>query len=82
MLFRSSQFPDAYSGLYDADIAEIGFLSMGLVLVSTTALIYARRNARRDAERHEADEGGISVQYSEEELKRMGDRAPGFRYTL
>ncbi|KAJ8474823.1 hypothetical protein ONZ51_g6965 [Trametes cubensis] len=63
-------------------IAEIGLLSMGLVLVSTTALIYARRNARRDAEQREAGEGGISVQYSKEELKRMGDRAPGFRCTL
>ena len=74
---------DADNGnAFGLDVAELCLISMGLVVVPTTALIYARRNARRDAEEREMEEKGSSVQLTEEELKQMGDRAPGFRYTL
>ncbi|KAH9903169.1 MFS general substrate transporter, partial [Cubamyces lactineus] len=63
-------------------VAELCLISMGLVIVPTTALIYARRNACRDAAERDMEEKGLRVQLTEEELKRMGDRAPGFRYTL
>ncbi|KAI0327048.1 MFS general substrate transporter [Cubamyces sp. BRFM 1775] len=63
-------------------IAEMGMLSMGLIVVPITAVIYARMNARRDAAQHEVEENSPSAPYTDEELKRMGDRAPGFRYTL
>ena len=60
----------------------MGMLSMGLIVVPITAVIYARMNARRDAAQHEVEENSPSAPYTDEELKRMGDRAPGFRYTL
>ncbi|KAI0332181.1 MFS general substrate transporter [Cubamyces sp. BRFM 1775] len=63
-------------------VAELSMISMGLVVVPTTAFIYARRNARKDVAQREREEKGMSVQLTEEEVKRMGENAPGFRYTL
>ncbi|KAH9914901.1 MFS general substrate transporter [Epithele typhae] len=53
----------------------IGFIALPIAVVS-----YKRINARREAAMREADERG--VKYTPEELRRMGDRAPDFRYTL
>lgn len=53
---------------------------MGCILVPITSLIYKRINARRDVEQKELDERGIK--FTEDELRKMGDRAPDFRYTL
>ena len=60
------------------------FLGIGILLVLATALTYARINRRRDALQREADEKGPGVvrALAPEELRRLGDRAPDFRYTL
>ncbi|KAH9919552.1 MFS general substrate transporter [Fomitopsis serialis] len=59
---------------------ELMFVGIGLVALPITVLIYKRINARRDAFQNEMVEKGIS--YSPDELRKMGDRAPDFRYTL
>ncbi|KAI0708284.1 MFS general substrate transporter [Earliella scabrosa] len=63
---------------------ELMFLGLGILLVLATALTYARINRRRDALQREADEKGPGVVrvLTPEELRRLGDRAPDFRYTL
>ncbi|TFK52784.1 MFS general substrate transporter [Heliocybe sulcata] len=64
---------------------ELMFVGLGLVSVPLTVLIYMGINTRRDRLRQEleGEEGGRKrVQYSVEELRTMGDRAPDFRYTL
>ncbi|KAF9220053.1 MFS general substrate transporter [Gyrodon lividus] len=60
---------------------EIMFISMGLVAVPITVLVYKRINYRRDrdellrqqGQKADSKEGGV---------KPMGDRAPSFRYTI
>lgn len=64
------------------DATVLGFIGMGLVLVPLTVLAFWRGNRRRDAARHQEEEAGTKVEYTAEELKRMGERAPSFRYTL
>lgn len=63
-----------------ADALELMFVGIGLIFVPLTMLTYKYINAKRDALQLEASEKG--VQLSAEELRRMGDRAPDFRYTL
>ncbi|KAI0365415.1 MFS general substrate transporter [Pilatotrama ljubarskyi] len=59
---------------------EIGIGAAGLVLVPLTALVYARINARRAA--RECTEKALEEPHSEEAIRRLGDRAPDFMYTL
>ncbi|KAI0816946.1 MFS general substrate transporter [Trametes gibbosa] len=59
---------------------ELMFVGIGFVFVPITVLAYKRINARRDALVQESQEKG--TRYTPEELRRMGDRAPDFRYTL
>ncbi|KAI0356824.1 MFS general substrate transporter [Trametes cingulata] len=63
-------------------IAELVLVGTGLVLVPLTAFVYSRGNNMRDAAQREAQARGMEVEYTVEQLKRMGDRAPDFRYTL
>ena len=56
------------------------FVGMGFIVLPATVIAYKRINARREAAVKEANERG--VKYTPEELRRMGDRAPDFRYTL
>lgn len=56
------------------------FVGIGLIFVPLTMLTYKHINAKRDALQLEMSEKGVS--YSAEELRKMGDRAPDFRYTL
>lgn len=60
---------------------ELMFVGIGFIAVPITVLAYKRINARRDALVRDATEKGIT-RYTPEELRRMGDRAPDFRYTL
>jgi hypothetical protein len=60
------------------DAVTIGFLTMGLIAIPLMAAIYRHINASRDAI---AREGGYDMN-SDEELARMGDRAPNFRYLM
>ncbi len=62
------------------DGVEIGFVSMGLVLMPVLLYLYTRANARKELKFRELEERG--QKYTPNELKRLGDRAPDFRYTL
>jgi MFS family permease len=53
---------------------ELGFLVAGLTAAVTLRLAYQRINAKRERE------GTGSL--TEEEMSRMGDKAPSYRYTL
>ena len=56
------------------------FVGIGFITLPITVLIYTRINAARDAAAKEAVEKGIK--YTDDELRKLGDRAPDFRYTL
>lgn len=70
----------------DADTAELAMLAVGLLLVPITVFIYSHRNRQRSKLLAESDREPGAVRgrgvYTEQELKRMGDRAPTFLYTL
>jgi len=53
---------------------ELGFLVAGFIAVVILRVSYQRINKRRE-------EQGTGM-YTEEELSRMGDRSPAFRYKL
>ncbi|OCH84458.1 MFS general substrate transporter [Obba rivulosa] len=59
---------------------ELMFVGIGFIALPITVLLYRRINAARDRAQLEAKANGIT--YSPEELRRMGDRAPDFRYIL
>jgi hypothetical protein len=54
---------------------------MGLVVLPIMVTTYKRINARREAVMKETGESG-GLQYTDEELRKMGDRAPSFRYGI
>jgi hypothetical protein len=58
------------------------FVGLGFVCVPIAILSYIRINNQRDAMEKAALENGEVTKYSDKELREMGDRAPGFRYTL
>ncbi|KAH9903171.1 MFS general substrate transporter [Cubamyces lactineus] len=66
--------------------AELAMLAVGLLLVPITVFIYSHRNRQRSKLLAESDREPGAVRgrgvYTEQELKRMGDRAPTFLYTL
>ena len=59
---------------------ELLFIGIGLILTPIVTLTYWRINKKRELMMKEASEKGIK--YAPEELRRLGDRAPDFRYTL
>ncbi|KAG6810176.1 hypothetical protein H0H92_013014 [Tricholoma furcatifolium] len=61
---------------------ELMFLCIGFICVPIAALSYARINRKRDALEKEHKERGEAAKYSPAELRKLGDRAPDFRYTL
>ncbi|KAG2353815.1 MFS nicotinic acid transporter Tna1 [Suillus spraguei] len=61
---------------------ELMFIGIGLIFLPILVFIYKRINAQRDAAEHLATERGEKVQYSIQELRELGDRAPDFRYTI
>lgn len=62
------------------DAIELMFIGIGVVVVTLSALNYARINAKREKLVQELAMKGI--QYTPEQLQEMGDLAPDFRYTL
>ncbi|KAM5545341.1 hypothetical protein V8D89_000954, partial [Ganoderma adspersum] len=76
IVFRSQDAPRYIRG----HGVEIGFVSMGLLLMPVLLYLYTRANVRKEAKLRQLDESG--EKYAPEELRRMGDRAPDFRYTL
>ncbi|KAI9068188.1 MFS general substrate transporter [Trametes sanguinea] len=77
-IYRVSDAPRYLRG----HLAEIGFVSMGLLLMPVLFLAYTRENARRDGVQRERGEAGLKAEYTPEELRRLGNRAPDFRFTL
>jgi len=61
---------------------ELMFVGIGLIFVPIAVFVYKRINAQRDAAERLALERGEKIQYSNQELRELGDRAPNFRYTL
>ncbi|KAI0365421.1 MFS general substrate transporter [Pilatotrama ljubarskyi] len=61
---------------------ELGFVSMGLVLLPVMVTMYMRANARRDASQRDMQEQGLKIEYTPEDIRKLGDQAPDFRYTL
>ncbi|KAI0771301.1 MFS general substrate transporter [Trametes elegans] len=59
---------------------ELMFVAIGLIVTPITMFLYKRINAQRDARQEEADEK--VAHYTPEEIRRLGHRAPDFRYTL
>ncbi len=55
-------------------------MAIALLLVPLTVLCYMRINTQRETGRGEGIEK--DVRWAPEELRRLGDRAPDFRYTL
>jgi hypothetical protein len=80
--------------IFLTDALELMFVGIGLVCTPIAVLMYKRVNQRRAALTREwiVREGGLSkdgevlrphsLGYTDEELRRMGDRAPDFRYML
>lgn len=60
------------------DGLEFLFIGIGLACVPIAVFSYRKINRERDA----LERSGEGPKYSPEELRRMGDRAPDFRYTL
>ncbi|KZS88571.1 MFS general substrate transporter [Sistotremastrum niveocremeum HHB9708] len=60
---------------------ELMFVGIGLICVPIAVLLYKRINANRDQAMMALGEGG-KMNYTPEELREMGDRAPDFRYSL
>ena len=62
------------------DALELMFIGIGFIVLPITVFTYKRINAQRDAAARDANERGIK--YTPQELRRLGDRSPDFRYTL
>ncbi|KAI0696770.1 MFS general substrate transporter [Cerioporus squamosus] len=59
---------------------EMGFMVIALLLVPLTLFLYIRINSQRDDMRREEAKG--DVRWAPADLRRLGDRAPDFQYTL
>ncbi|KAH7921928.1 MFS general substrate transporter [Leucogyrophana mollusca] len=60
---------------------ELMLIGMGFIALPVVVLLYRRINAQRDEVERLALERGEKIEYSPQELKDLGDRAPDFRYT-
>jgi hypothetical protein len=63
------------------DGVELGLVGTGLVLLPIMVFTYKRINARREGIMKAAGESG-GLQYTDEELRRMGDKSPNFNYGI
>lgn len=54
---------------------------MGFVVLPILVTTYNRINAQREVIMKGTEESG-GLQYTDEELRRMGDKAPDFRYGI
>lgn len=61
---------------------ELMFVGIGFICVPIAIVSYTRINRRREALVKAAVESGEANKYSVLELRKLGDRAPDFRYTL
>jgi hypothetical protein len=63
-----------------SDALELMFVGIGLICVPIAVVAYVNINNKRDKKMQEALERGEKL--SPEEIRRLGDRAPDFRYVL
>ena len=56
------------------------FVGIGFITLPLMVFLYTRINAQRDKQEKEMAENGI--RFTDDELRKLGDRAPDFRYTL
>ncbi|KAG0692234.1 MFS general substrate transporter [Suillus ampliporus] len=85
VIYRSQDSPRFILGRkshFKLHALELMFVGIGLISLPIVVFLYKRINARRDAAERLVMERGEKVQYSDEELRELGDRAPDFRYTL
>ncbi|KAG6879433.1 hypothetical protein C0992_002699 [Termitomyces sp. T32_za158] len=61
---------------------ELMFVGIGFICLPVAVLSYIRINNKRDALEKAREENGETSKLTAEELRRLGDRAPDFRYTL
>ena len=66
---------------FSTDGIELGLVGMGLIVLPIIVTTYKRVNVRREAIMKEAGESG-GLKYTDDELRKMGDKAPDFRYGL
>ncbi|OAX31241.1 MFS general substrate transporter [Rhizopogon vinicolor AM-OR11-026] len=78
MIYRTQDSPRFILG----HGVSLVFIGIGLIFIPIVVLLYKRINAQRDAIQRLSRERAEKVQYSDQELREMGDRAPDFRYTL
>ncbi|KAG0702235.1 MFS general substrate transporter [Suillus ampliporus] len=78
VIYRSQDSPRFILG----HALELMFVGIGFIFLPIVVFLYKRINAQRDAAERLAMERGEKAQYSDEELRELGDRAPDFRYTL
>lgn len=64
------------------DGVELMFVGIGFICVPAAVISYARINKKRDEVQRQGVEKGERNKYTAQELRRMGDRAPDFRYTI
>ena len=63
-----------------SDALEIGFMALGIILVPVMVFLYMRINKQHEEIwSKERTEGS---KWTPGKLRRLGDRAPDFRYTL
>lgn len=60
----------------DIDGIELMFVGIGYIALPITVIAYKRINAKRE----KLTQNGITL--TPAEIRRLGDRAPDFRYTL
>ena len=58
------------------------FVTIGLIVVPILVFLYRRINDARDQALRQRIERGEKSQYTIQQLRNLGDRAPDFRYTL
>lgn len=80
MYLYSSLFRRRCDANTAADGLELMFVSIGLIFLALTVFCYKVVNKRRDVWQRELQ--ARVVQLTVDELRKMGDRAPDFRYTL
>ena len=67
--------------IFGTDTMALAFVAIGLFVLPIIVISYLHINTKRDAAQEAALEGG-QPKNSAHELRKMGDRAPDFRYTL
>jgi len=76
-IYRTQQTPTYRLG----HGVELGLIGMGFVVLPIIVTTYKRINARREVIMRKGEESG-GLPYTDEELRRMGDKAPDFCYGI